>query len=698
MRKKIIYLLICFIFLIPCAVFATETEKNVELEKKLELNTNYQYNKNSNTVTVKITSKTPFKPTKINWELSKDKKTYTYQFKENTTYKTTFEDINGTTSNVEIKVTQIDEKGPILKISYEYKKETKSVVAKVMSDEILGATKINWKLSQDKKTYTYEFKENTTYTTTFEDIYGNSSKIEIKVTQIKGPELKINYEYKKQTNSVIAKVVSDEQMGATKVNWNLSQDKKTYTYEFKENTKYTTSFEDRFGNSSKIEINITQIDEKGPSLKISYEYKKETKSVVAKVVSDEQMGATKVNWKLSQDKKTYTYEFKENTKYTTTFEDIYGNSTKIEININQIDVIAPKITSEYILNEDNTVTVKLVSNEPLATTKVNWTLSEDKKTYTYTFKENTDYATTFEDLAGNETVVKIKIKLKQYEYKGTPNIKVSYMYTAKETVTTRITSDVKFKDTKINWVLSKDGYSYTYVFKENSIYKTEFQDINNNKIKVDILVNFFETKSRYNGIDVSAYQKHIDWAKVKNDGIDFAIIRAGFRGYGSSGSMNLDLYFEQNLKNAALNGIDIGIYFYSQAITVQEAIEEADFVLNLLKKYNIEIKYPIAIDTEKTPDGTGRADWISKTLRTDICKAFCDRIEKAGYKSMIYSNKNWLLENLELDRLNDYDIWVAQYADETDYPYAYTIWQYTSSGTVNGIEGRVDMNYCYKKY
>ena len=106
--------------LIQSAVFATETEKNVELEKKLELNTNYQYNKNSNTVTVKITSKTPFKPTKINWELSKDKKTYTYQFKENTTYKTTFEDINGTTSNVEIKVTQIDEKGPILKISYEY--------------------------------------------------------------------------------------------------------------------------------------------------------------------------------------------------------------------------------------------------------------------------------------------------------------------------------------------------------------------------------------------------------------------------------------------------------------------------------------------------------------------------------------------------------------------------------------------------
>ena len=176
------------------------------------------------------------------------------------------------------------------------------------------------------------------------------------------------------------------------------------------------------------------------------------------------------------------------------------------------------------------------------------------------------------------------------------------------------------------------------------------------------------------------------------------MIRAGFRGYGASGSMNIDPYFETNLKNAALNGMNIGIYFYSQAITVQEAVVEANFVLDLLKKYNIEIKYPIAIDTERTPTGTGRADSISKELRTEICKTFCDVIEQAGYKSMIYANKDWLLNNLNINELNDYDIWLAHYTNETDYPYAYTMWQYTSSGIVNGIAGYVDMNYCYKKY
>lgn len=186
------------------------------------------------------------------------------------------------------------------------------------------------------------------------------------------------------------------------------------------------------------------------------------------------------------------------------------------------------------------------------------------------------------------------------------------------------------------------------------------------------------------------------WNQVKASGIDFAMIRAGFRGYGSSGSMNLDPYFETNLKNAALNGLDIGIYFYSQAITVEEAIEEADFVLNLLKTYNIEIKYPIAIDTERTPGGTGRADALSAEQRTDICIAFCERIEQAGYKSMIYANKDWLLNNLNLNRLSDYDIWLAHYTNETDFKYAYTMWQYTSTGAINGIIGNVDMNYCYK--
>ena len=694
MSKKIICMLIGLVLLIPCVVLAVDTDM------ELELSTNYQYNKDTNTVIVEVKSDVPFEKTKKNWNLSDDLLTYTYEFTENTTYTTNFQDIYGNVAQVQINVTQIDDKAPNLEISYDYISETNSVVATVVSDEELAQTKVNWNLSEDKLSYKYEFTENTTYTTNFEDIYGNVTQIQINVTQIddKGPNLEISYDYKSETNSVVATVVSDEKLGNTKISWELSQDKLSYTYEFTGNTTYTTSFQDIYGNSTQIQINVTQIDDKGPNLNISYEYILETNSVIATVTSDEEFGDTKISWELSEDKLSYTYEFTENTTYTTSFQDIYGNSTQIQINITQVDNIAPKITSNYALNADNTVTVQLVSNEPLADTKISWILSEDKKTYTYTFDEDTNYATTFQDLVGNTTVVRLKIKLREYEYKGTPNIKVSYMYTANETVTVRITSDVKFRDTKLNWTLSTDGYNYTYVFTENSIYKTDFVDINDNKRTIDILVNFFETKNRYNGIDVSDYQKYILWDKVKSDGIDFAMIRVGFRGYGSSGSMNTDLYFETNLKNAALNGIDIGVYFYSQAITVEEAIEEADYVINLLQKYNIEIQYPVAIDTERTPVGTGRADSISKSLRTDICKAFCDRIEQAGYKAMIYSNKDWLLNNLELDRLSDYDIWLAHYTDETDYPYAYTIWQYTSSGAVNGIATAVDMNYGYKKY
>ena len=545
--------------------------------------------------------------------------------------------------------------------------------------------------------YTYEFKDNTKYITTFEDVYGNKTNIEINITQITGPKLDISYQYLAQTNTVKATVKSNRELAPTKKSWILSKDKLSYTYEFKDNTKYTTTFEDKFGKRTSIEINVTGIDKTGPVLKISYQ-NLEDKSVKATVTSNEKLGATKKSWTLSQDKLSYTYVFEDNTTYTTTFEDIYGNKSSIQIKITWIDKIAPKITTQYILNDNNTVTVKAISNEPLKDTKVSWSLSQDKKTYTYTFKENTDYATTFEDLAGNTTVVKIKLKVKELKYPGTPNITVKYLYTSHEEVLVKIISDVKLKHTKQNWILSADGYTYSYIFKNNSIYKTTITDITGRQTTVDIIVNFFLTKDVYKGIDVSVYQKMIDWASVKKAGIDFTMIRAGFRGYGSTGSMNLDMYFERNLKNAALNGIDIGIYFYSQAITVEEAIEEADFVLNLIKKYNVEIKYPIAIDTERTDGGNGRADNISKELRTSICKAFCERIEQAGYKSMIYSNKEWLMNNLNIKELSKYDIWLAHYADETDFKYAYTMWQYTSSGSVNGILGNVDMNYCYKKY
>ena len=192
----------------------------------------------------------------------------------------------------------------------------------------LKATKASWKLSTDKLSYTYEFKKNTSYTTTLEDINGNKISVPIKVTQIddKGPVLNISYQYMAETNTVRAIVKSNEELGATKKSWVLSKDKLTYTYDFKDNTKYTTTFADKWGNKSNITINVTQINKKGPKLEISYQYISSNNTVKATVKSDKVLGATKKSWTLSKDKLSYTNVFKDNTKYATTFEDKWGNN------------------------------------------------------------------------------------------------------------------------------------------------------------------------------------------------------------------------------------------------------------------------------------------------------------------------------------------------------------------------------------
>ena len=206
------------------------------------------------------------------------------------------------------------------------------------------------------------------------------------------------------------------------------------------------------------------------------------------------------------------------------------------------------------------------------------------------------------------------------------------------------------------------------------------------------------------GIDVSVYQKTIDWNKVKKDGISFAIIRAGFRG-GVTPNIVEDKNFEANYAGAINNGIKCGIYFYSQAINEEEAIEEATFIVNKLKGKNIVL--PIAIDVESlwftNDDGSkfpSRATLISKEQRTKICKAFCDVIRNAGYTPMIYSNKSWLENEINMLELANNLIWLAHYTGDynsnSTYKGVYKFWQYTSKGTVNGIEGYVDRNVYYK--
>lgn len=200
------------------------------------------------------------------------------------------------------------------------------------------------------------------------------------------------------------------------------------------------------------------------------------------------------------------------------------------------------------------------------------------------------------------------------------------------------------------------------------------------------------------GIDVSTHNGYINWQQVEKTQ-DFAIIRIGYRGY-QYGTLQEDNRYIQNLMGAQSAGIKIGAYFYTQAINEDEAREEANWMADRLSKYNIT--YPVIIDTEYSKDKTGRADNISVEQRTKNMLAFIETIQNRGYKGAIYASKYWLKDMLDEDKLANCDIWVAHYTNDinntTDYDRPYAMWQYTSNGVVQGINGDVDMNVCYKYY
>lgn len=196
------------------------------------------------------------------------------------------------------------------------------------------------------------------------------------------------------------------------------------------------------------------------------------------------------------------------------------------------------------------------------------------------------------------------------------------------------------------------------------------------------------------GIDVSKWNKEIDWEKVKAAGVDFAIIRCGYRG-SKTGSLVEDPYFIKNIEGAQTAGIKVGVYFFTQATTEIEAVEEASMVLMLCKGYKLAL--PVFIDTEGA-GGDGRADGLSVESRTAVCEAFCRTVENAGFNAGVYASKNWFENNLNTEHISDYTIWLAQYSRRATYEGDYDLWQYTSAGTVDGIGTRVDLNLCYQDF
>lgn len=191
------------------------------------------------------------------------------------------------------------------------------------------------------------------------------------------------------------------------------------------------------------------------------------------------------------------------------------------------------------------------------------------------------------------------------------------------------------------------------------------------------------------GIDVSTWQGDIDWKKVKESGIEFAMLRSSF------GKENIakqtDNKFHQNVKNAKAAGIPIGAYHYSYALTAEDAKKEADFFLSVIKGYQFE--YPVAFDIEDASQIN-----LGKKLITDIIMAFCERVQSAGYYVSLYTNLDWLTNRIDMNRAKVFDVWLAQWNEKPTYSGNFGMWQYTSKGTVKGINGSVDMDIAYLDY
>ena len=188
---------------------------------------------------------------------------------------------------------------------------------------------------------------------------------------------------------------------------------------------------------------------------------------------------------------------------------------------------------------------------------------------------------------------------------------------------------------------------------------------------------------------MSKYQGEIDWEKVADDDVEYAFIRLGIRGY-TKGEIVEDENFDDNIRGARQNDIDVGVYFFTQATSVEEAEEEAQYVIDAIQPY--KVAYPVVIDVEAVNNTNARTKDLTKEERTEYCIAFCEKIKNAGYEPMVYGNLKTFMLMLDLQQLEEYDKWFAFYDEQVYYPYAFKVWQYTDEGKVDGIDVNVDMN------
>ncbi len=199
----------------------------------------------------------------------------------------------------------------------------------------------------------------------------------------------------------------------------------------------------------------------------------------------------------------------------------------------------------------------------------------------------------------------------------------------------------------------------------------------------------------YLGVTIDKYDDYVDFGLLRDDGIDFVMVRVGVRGYGT-GTITLDDYYTDNVSRANQAGLEVGIYFSSQAITVEEAQEEAVALIAVAQEN--KISYPLAIDIGFILNDTSRIEDLTKAEKTEIIRTFADTVKEAGFNCVIHADKEFLIKEIDLSKFSDVDIWLDNDGDLPDYPYAFTMWEYASNGTVNGISGPADLTISFIDY
>ncbi len=234
-----------------------------------------------------------------------------------------------------------------------------------------------------------------------------------------------------------------------------------------------------------------------------------------------------------------------------------------------------------------------------------------------------------------------------------------------------------------------DSGEYLFFPVIGSLAKHDYDDADFHTLENKRIVYSGSAAKTETWIDVSKYQEKIKWDEIASDGIDGAIIRAGYRGYSKGDIMDDDTY-ETNIKGARKNNLKVGVYFLTQATSDEEAREEAKYVLDAVEGYTIE--GPIVLDVEKVGGEDARGNALSMEDRTRYAKVFLDMIADAGYETMIYGNLKTFLLMLDLEQIEDYSKWFAGYSDTPYFPYSMDMWQYTDTGRVKGVSGDVDIN------